>query len=155
MVTRTVYLKSYDRYDEILEYRLPEGQFAILAQDKFSLRGIPLTFGAFCREGEQVAGVFASPDGPVFFLDGQHVVGRFGQTSATVDDVTVQGLPRRRFSFTHQEPASGKIKFRLYYKERLGIGTNPYDNEEEDIDLLAMIASGVRHETFFRLYTRE
>ncbi len=151
-MTRTVYLKSYDLYAEILEYTLPEGKFAILSRDKVEASGIPFTFGAFCREGQQVAGVFATPDGPVFFLDAQHVVGRYGQTYAWVKDVPQQN--KRHFAFDHQDK-DRTVKFSLIYEKRLGIGANPYDNQEEDIDLLAMIASNSDRAAFYRAYTKE
>ncbi|MBZ5521718.1 MAG: hypothetical protein LAP21_05605 [Acidobacteriia bacterium] len=152
-MTHTLYLKSYDLYDEILEYHLPDGKFAILPREKFVSLGIPLTFGAFCREGRQVAGIFASPEGPVFFRDAQHVVGRFGATSATVKDVPAQ--TKRYFAFSHKQEPSQTVEFGLLYEKRLGLGANPYDNEEEDIDLLAMIASNVGHEAFFRAYIKD
>jgi hypothetical protein len=148
MTPRTIYLRSYDRYDDILAYRLPEGAVAILTRSGFAALGPALNFGAFCREGERVAGVFASPDGPVFFLDAQHVVGRFGRTSAAVTDGPLPST--QSFTFAHEA-----VAFTLVYRKRHGIGTNPYDNDEADVDLFAMIASGVRREAFFRGYTRD
>lgn len=154
METRTVYLKSYDLYAEILEYSLPEGKFAVLPREQFELRGIALAFGDFSREGDQVAGVFASPEGPVFFLNEKHLVGRFGRTTASVDDLAVAFKRRRMYRLTHREESGEETDLVLVYDTRLGIGANPYDNEEEDIDLFALIASGIRGEQFFRNYTR-
>lgn len=155
METRTVYLKSYDLYAEILEYSLPEGKFAIRQREQFAGRGIPLTFGDFSREGDQVAGVFASPQGPVFFLNEIHLIGCFGRTAAKVDDLAVGFKSRRMYRLTHREESGKETDLTLVYDTRLGIGANPYDNEEEDIDLFALIASGIRFEQFFRNYTKE
>jgi hypothetical protein len=130
-MSRVIYLKSYDRYNEILKYHLPSGEFSILMEEKFKALGLPLTFGSFCNEGPQVAGLFASPDGPVFFLDKRQVVCRFGETAASVS--VIPGESKNRFTFTHK----------------------PYDNEEEDIDLLALIASNLRFEASFRAYTKD
>lgn len=153
-MSRTIHLKSYDLYAEILEYTLPEGKFTILQRDKVEARGIPLNFGAFCREGEQVAGIFASPGGPVLFLDSQHIVGRYGQTSAIVQDLP--GQSQKRFTLIHKDAATGHTtELSLVYEKRIGLGANPYDNEEEDIDLLAMIAANLGHEAFFRAYTKD
>jgi hypothetical protein len=55
----------------------------------------------------------------------------------------------------HKETPETLIEFSLHYKNRFGIGTNPYDNELEDVDLFALIASGIRFEPFFRQYTRD
>jgi len=149
MSARTIYLRSYDLFNEILEYRLPDGEFAILNRRDFTAPGAALTIGAFTREGQHVAGVFASPAGPVLFLNSRHLVGRLGATSATVEPT-----PERlilQFTLTHEE----RIEFMIRYTERFGIGTNPYDNEPEDVDLFSMIAAGLRKEQFFRYYVKE
>lgn len=152
-MNRAVYLKSYDRYNEILKYRLPSGRFFILMEDKFKALGLPLTFGAFCSEGPQVAGIFASPDGPIFFLDERHVVCRFGDTTA---NITIEpGQSKRKFTFIHKPEEGEAVELSLVYQQRLGLGANPYDNEEEDIDLLALIVRNIGHEAFFRSYTKE
>lgn len=149
MLPRTLYLESYDRFDEILEYQLPEGNFAV---------ALPMlrthTFGAFTREGEHVSGVFASPSGPVFFLDARHAVLQFGCSSATIEADRDGSM--RQFTLRHDEGArKGKIEFSLRYRERVGIGTNPYDTEPEDVDLFAMLATGLRSEQFFKNYTKD
>ena len=48
-----------------------------------------------------------------------------------------------------------KIEFRLIYRARLGLGVNPYDQTEEDIDLFARISTQVKHEAFYKHYTRD
>jgi hypothetical protein len=148
-VNLTVYLGSYDLYVEILEYRLPEGKYTVISRDAFVLLGVPLAFGWFAREDQHVAGVFASPDGPVFFMDDRYLVGRYGGTSAAVE--TAAGRSRMRFTLHHE----GRLEFVVDYQERLGIGANPYDNEPEDVDLFALMATGTKNERFFRAYTRD
>src|SRR5216683_3922775 len=151
-MNRIVYLKSYDRYDEILKYHLPSGRFSILTLERFTALSLPLTLGSFCSEGPRVAGIFASPDGPIFFLDERQVVCRFGDTTANI--TVVPGQTKRQFTFSHK-PASGPaVELGLLYEQRLGLGANPYDNEEEDIDLLALIVSNLRFEAGFRAYTK-
>lgn len=96
-------------------------------------------------EGNHFAGIFASPGGPVIFLDNQKVAARFGSTVADTEPTTDR---MRRFTLTHD----GSVAFTLDYRERDGIGTNPYNNEIEDIDLLAAIAAGLRNEHYFTSY---
>jgi hypothetical protein len=149
-MTHTVYLKSYDRYVDILEYHLPDGTFKIIHRDQWEKLGVPLTFGDFCSEDHYVAGVFASPDGPVFFLNSQYVAGRYGQTSATVERLPAPAKSTKRYAFAHKA-----VEFGVTYAERFGIGVNPYDNEEEDVDLLAWIVRMVQHEASFKLFTKD
>lgn len=140
---RTLYLRSYDRYDERLAYALPEGTWRIVAPDA----GVTETFG-LTRAGDRVAGVYASPDGPTFFVDGRRVVGRFGATVASVDRVA-----SRRMRFVLHD--GGRPMFAVDYDERHGIGTNPNDREPADVDLFALMAAGTRGEQFFIGYTRD
>ncbi len=166
----TIYLKSYDRYAEILEYNLPAGTFVVHKREEWERRGLALTFGAFCSEKvrlaeavsperpesfkEHVIGVFASPEGPVLFMDDRHIVGRFGQTVARVDDVVAIKKSMKMYSMSHRDVDGKVTEFKLLYEQRIGLGANPYDNEEEDIDLLALIAANIGHEAFFRAYTK-
>src|SRR4051812_31526751 len=119
-MSRVIHLASYDLYQEILHYHYPDGKFAILKRQDVTA---PLSFGMFTREEDHVAGIFASPQGPVLFLDSRHLIGRLGATTASVEP---SRKARFHFTLTHE----GKIEFDLHYKERLGIGTNPYDNEQ-------------------------
>ena len=144
-MSRVIYLASYDLYQEILEYQYPEGKFAILRRPDVTA---PLSFGTFTREEDRVAGIFASPQGPVLFFDSRHLVGRLGVTTAHVEP---SGKSRFHFTLTHE----GRVEYDLDYQERLGIGTNPYDNEQEDVDLFAMLAAGLRKEQFFRAYVKD
>lgn len=150
MFNRKVYLKSYDTYDDVLEYHVSTGAARRMTRTEFEAQGMSFTFGDFTRERWQVMGVFASPEGPVFFLDSVRVLGYFGEIDARlvrqIDD-------DRTYHFTLS--VGGQVKFRFAYRARLGIGANPYDNELEDVDLAALIATGVRSEQFFKIYTRD
>ena len=152
-MSRTIYLKSYDRYVDVLEYQIPEGKFSIVPREQFETRGIPYTFGNFCSEGQQVAGIFATPEGPVIFLGAQQVLGRFGDSFAMVKDVP--GQTKKYFAFGHKADGNERERFGLLYEKRVGIGANPYDNEEEDIDLLALIARSLDYPATYKLYTKD
>lgn len=84
MTSRIVYLKSYDLFNEFLRYELPQGRFPVITRRDFEALATPYAFGAFTREGNRVAGVFASPRGPVVFVDSQQVTASFGHTSAVI-----------------------------------------------------------------------
>jgi hypothetical protein len=151
----TVYLPSYDLYREVIEYHIPGGTYTVLDRDAFVKRGLPFSFGNFVREDENVAGVFASPEGPVFFMNERHFVGRYGYTRAKIDEIVTPPWKAKlkKFQLIHSEGVH-TIQFDLMYKARLGLGVNPYDQTEEDIDLFERMARQVRDEAFFRHYTR-
>jgi hypothetical protein len=147
-MSHSLYLPSYDVYDDVLQYSLPEGASSILSRARYTAGTNAFAFGLFTREGPHVAGIFASPDGPIVFLDTRRVICRFGRTMAATEAIA-EG-PTRQFTLQND----GATEFSLSYKERVGLGVNPYDTELEDIDLFAMIARGLRNEQFFRNYTR-
>jgi hypothetical protein len=153
MQSRTIYLKSYDRFDEFLRYELPQGRLAIIGKDEIVATGATPALGAFTRAGNSVAGVFASPEGPIVFLDSLHIVARFGRTSAQIERMGSSAT--LRFTLVHPQPGEAPERVTVLYAERPGLYTNPYDTEAEDVDLFALIASGLRAEKFFHAYTRE
>ena len=147
-MSHTVLLTSYDRYVEVIEYHLPSGKFTVrerAADDVY-------TQGSFMREGVHVAGIFATPKGPVFFFDNQHVLLGFGSVTARVTKEPEK--PVRHFALTARDASGAEHSFALRYEERIGIGANPYDNEIEDIDLLAMITRGLGNKAFFENYRK-
>lgn len=139
-MTRTIYLPSYDRSIELLEYHLPKGQ-RILREGS---AGLPITQGAFTREDPHITGIFATPQGPVFFFDSQHVLLRFGKTSASV--TKEPDRPVMHFALTVESDRGETHAFALRYAERRGHQGNG--------DLLATIASGLRSPRFFESYTK-
>ena len=141
----TIYLNSYDLYREILEYDTETGKSRIIDRESCE---VPLMQGTFTRQEAEVMGLFASPEGPVFILGKRRILGRFGEIQAFVVPAGDRGWLR----FVLQ--SNDSIEFVFDYTERLGIGTNPYDNEPEDVDLAAWIAAQVRREAFFKLFTR-
>jgi len=144
----TVYLSSYDKYDDFLAYEPATGAFQILSRRTVDALGARETLGAFTREGDRVAGVFATPDGPCFFLDAVRVDRAAGQITATTVELPAG---KRRFTLC----VDGAPALDIVYAERHGIGTNPYDNTIEDVDLFAMMARGTSRAQFLAGYTKD
>ena len=144
----TVYLHSYDRYDEYLAYEPATGAFQLLSRRTVEQLGARETLGAFTREGDRVGGVFATPQGPCFFLDAARVVHGAGAITATTAE-----LPAGQRRFTLSVDATPVLD--IVYAERHGIGTNPYDNTIEDVDLFAMMARGTTSAQFIAGYTKD
>ncbi len=142
-----IYLRSFDRYADILRYEPATGSFQKLTRSAWEALGVPLGCGAFISDGERVAGVYGSSEGPVIFVNGHRVTARFGTHAARLD--AVDGLKLWWFVLLE----NGEPVLRFEYEERFGLGVNPYDNEPEDIDLMAMIAAGLRSPQFYRTYT--
>jgi hypothetical protein len=148
-----IYLRSYDRFDEFLRYELPRGSFVIITRNDFEALAVPAGFGAFTREGNRVAGVFASPRGPVVFVDSQQVNASFGHTSAAIVPASAPSM--QQFTLIHDHPLEANVTLTLTYRERSGLGVNPYDTEREDVDLFALLVSGLNRDQFFRAYTKD
>jgi hypothetical protein len=143
-----IYLTSYDIYDEVLEYAVATRTSRVISRSDFERTGRERTQGSFVREGNQVAGVFATPEGPAFFHDQKRVLGIFGRTKGRIDPIARPA--HFRFSLNHH----GTTRIDVVYAERHGIGTNPYDNEQSDVDLFAMMTKGTKNAQFFFAYTK-
>lgn len=148
MTTHELYLRSFDRHAEMLAYDVDRRLFRVIERKDFERLGVPRTFGAFTREGDDVYGVFASPDGPVLFKNDVSRLGQFGRIEAEVRF----GEDKSTHQFELRD--DGAELFSAIYRERDGVGTNPYDTSREDVDLFAMLASALKKPQFFENYTR-
>lgn len=138
-----LYIQGYDAVHEVLEYATKTRAFRVCAKEDESVQGAPLVDGYFAREGAQVAGYFATPEGPAFFQDKKRFLGAFGAVQGRIE--RIGNTTRHRFTLTHRSAS-----FDLVYEERHGVGTNPYDTEREDVDLFAFIVGKLGDEAFFR-----
>ena len=128
-------IDSYDRYNLVLQYNDADGSHQIITRKDSEILGLKENIGAFTQESGHVFGIYASPKGPVLFCDSDRVVFNPKEMKASVD--LDPNTKIHRYSLTK----TGKLLFGTVYKERHGIGANPYDQEPEDVDLFQMIAS--------------
>ncbi len=140
-----LYIQSYDAVHLVLVYDVKERISRVV--EKSSVGRVALASGLFSRERDQVAGYFATPEGPAFFHDKKRCVGAFGKTRASIERVNAPGL--RRFKLWQ-----ASINIDLVYTERHGVGTNPYDTTEDDVDLFAFIAKRVADPAFYTQQTK-
>jgi len=132
-----IFLQSYDRVDQYLQLWTNHSSYKLLPADPAR----PITLGAFVLEDKRYVGVYASPTGPVFFMDSQKIDGAFGEITVTAQD--------KRFRV-----ANGDLAFEIPYEPRTGLFTNPYDLEQADIDLFALMELGAKSEKWWAAYTR-
>lgn len=144
-----VYLRNYDTVANVLTYGVHDRSARVLPRAEFAALGSELTNGAFVQEDDMIVGVFATPAGPAFFSQygKKRVLGRFG-----VVTTTRMPTPSGRFRFTLF--VAGRHFFDVLYRERHGLGANPYDNEPADIDLFAWLVEATKTEDFFVRFTR-
>jgi hypothetical protein len=148
-----VFLRSYDNVREVLEYA-PVSRAWVL-HPAGDVPEAQRTFGAFTREHDHVAGVFATPGGPAVFLDKTLMLARPGETSVRLE---AEALSPNRSTFSmvyRNEFHQTHVLNSLIYEHRHGVGTNPYDTEREDVDLFALIANRLEQADFLRAYRRD
>lgn len=143
-----IYLRSYDTYNEMLEYDVDTGIPRLVSREEVERAGLQRTFGMFTRVGDRFFGVYATPEGPVFFGDDIRVLGRFGVTRGHIELDKATGI--HRFALFDDS----RLVLSTHYPEREGLGTNPYDTEPEDVDMFAAIAKGTESRQFFDNYRR-
>jgi hypothetical protein len=136
-VPKQIYLHNYDHPRSHLIY----GPFSTLAREVPADPAHPITLGAYVMEFKRLIGVYASPGGPVFFHENQRFDGPFGSVTVTADD--------GKYRIT-----KGPLKVEIPYTPRTGLHTNPYDREQADIDLIALMVRGARDRKWWDAYTR-
>ena len=132
-----IYLQSYDRVDQHLQLWTKHSNYKVLPADPAH----PITLGAFVLESKRYLGVYASPAGPVFFMDADKIQGAFGEVVVTAQN--------KKFRV-----AKGRLAFEIPYEPRTGLHANPYDVEQADIDLFALMERGATRPAWWAAYTR-
>ena len=146
---RKIYLRSYDTFQEMLEYDVDDGARRLVSREEVERAGLPRTFGMFSQAGDRVFGVYATPEGPVFFGDDIRIPGRFGMTRGSVELDPATGI--HRFALFNDS----QLVLSTHYPERAGLGTNPYDTAPEDVDMFVAVAKGTENRQFFENYRRD
>ncbi len=149
-----LYVPSYDSVHEVLEYAVGTKAWRVLSRNVFASFGRPEAYGAFARcvpaksgAGELLCGVFATPEGPAFVAGSKRALAYQGKTEARIDSLPER---RRRFSLL----TGGRHQLEVIYEERHGVGTNPYDVAESDVDLFVAVQLGLKQEKWFAAFTR-
>jgi hypothetical protein len=149
MIMDTIFfLRNYDLYEPVLRYDANDGTHQLLTREAVVASGLKKNRGAFVEEAGQVFGIYASPQGPVLFHDSDRVL--FNATTMQVKVDLDSSTNIHRYSVTE----NGNFLFGTHYKDRPGIGVNPYDQEPEDVDLFQMIAA-LLHRPPYTNYTKE
>lgn len=142
------YLRNYDKHNRVLQYDATTGVHRVLSRAEAEHAGLKKGFGAFVEEGGSVYGIFGSPNGPVLFRNELRIPVRPGATTARVVIDSVSHI--HRFSVED----NGVHIFGTHYREREGLGANPYDQSAGDVDLFVMVAEGLTKPQFHTNYTR-
>lgn len=146
---KTIFLlESYDKYESILRYDASSGEHQLITRKEAAASALQENVGAFVEEAGHVLGIYASPQGPVLFHDSDRVLFNASTIQVKVDLDASTNI--NRYSVTE----NGKFIFGTYYKDRSGIGVNPYDQEPEDVDLFQMITTLLRKPPYSN-YIRE
>lgn len=145
---REIYLRSYDVHAEVLAYDADNGCGCTVTRVEVERLQRPLTVGMYTREGSCVFGVYATPDGPVFFRDSERIAVTFGRTKALVEFDSTTHMHHFVLLIDAQPVMS------VRYRGRDGVGTNPYDTEPADVDLFAALARALEQPRFFETYTK-
>lgn len=145
---REIHLRSYDVHAEVLAYDADSGCSRPVTRLEAERLRRPLTVGMYTREGACVFGVYATPDGPVFFRNSERIAVTFGRTRALVEFDPTTDMHHFVLLIDAQPVMS------VCYRGRDGVGANPYDTEPADVDLFAALARAFEQPRFFETYTR-
>lgn len=139
-----IFLKNYSEAKLALEYDPQTGKRMEIARE---LVTAPFARGFYVRAGGDLVGVYASPAGPVFFVNGE----RYEMKDPAF------GVEHHRGEREHQFTArcGGELIYELQYPPRTDWGYDNWSADEESADWFLWLAGSVAEAQFYRYYTTE
>ena len=138
-----IYIENFDSQSKICEYSSEARREIPL--EELKEQGAALTKGAYVRNGERYIGVYASQQGPQFFVDALV----YSLSEGNWDMEVSQDGDRKRFRFLWQ----GKEVLNLNYHEPYGYGTH-FAADEELVDFYLWMSKKKGSQRFITYYTR-
>jgi hypothetical protein len=139
-----VYLSNHDVHSQVLAYDTETGALARHARTELPL-GKETDRGFYTEVDGEAYGVFATADGPVFFVGNQRTPLVRGTHAVTLR----KGSKSHRFSLT----AGGDEVASVWYRAPTVAGTNPYDDDASFQDFFAWVEAGIDTDRFYDWHT--
>lgn len=136
-----IWLKNYDNARLVLEYDPATGKAMEVAKD---LAGAT-SRGFYINSGHDVVGVYASPDGPIFFVNRD----RYPMTDTAFGVEHHPGAKEHRFTARR----GGAPVFDVAYPPRTDWGHDNWSADEESADWFLWLAGSAKQAQFYRYYT--
>jgi hypothetical protein len=136
-----IWLQNYDKGRLVLEYDSATGKALEIAKD---LAGAT-SRGYYVNSGHDVVGVYASPDGPIFFVNRD----RYPMKEPTFSVEHRHGIQEHRFTAR----CGGAPVLDALYPPRTDWGYDNWTADEEAADWFLWLAGSVKQAQFYRYYT--
>ena len=142
-------ISQFDRPVNLLKINLSTGEREIISSDDVEAKDV--TFGLFdFEENDSVlntVALIATPKGPLLFLKDEKYYPEIKKTKIKITNQEEYFY----FQILHED----KHVFGLFYEEKFGIGSHPYNNTREDVDFYYWLCQNVNNPLLYKTYTRE
>lgn len=139
-----IFIRNHDQHKYVCEYSVGTGACRELPREEMEAQDSQVSRGFYVRNGEHLIGVFASTEGPVFFINEKTYLLR--ERDWNMEVTQEQDEKRFRFLWKSEEVLS------LNYKDPYGVGTH-FGADEEFVDFYTWIAQRKQSDRFVPYFT--
>jgi hypothetical protein len=143
------FLRRYSNSVDLLQISTNANDMKIVSAEGVEKNRI--AEGFFESEGREkitsITALMATPNGPLLILNFARYYPKLEKTKIEVDDC---GKLSQFLVFD-----GGEILFQLFYEEKVGIGSNPYDQNRDDVDFYCWLSKNAKNPKFYDYYCKE
>lgn len=149
MKEKFIAVYRYNNSVEVLKICLATGNFEIIAADGVDKSKVAVGFFEIEKnQSEQdCVALIATPDGPLLIMNSTQYVPKIVETKIEVIDGE---------KFSHLLISDdGKNIFGLFYEEKAGVGSHPYNESREDVDFYYWLSKNIGNPKLYQHYKKD
>jgi hypothetical protein len=133
---------------EVLKFSLVTGAISIISADEVEKSKISVGFfeSENNQSGTDLVALVATPDGPLLIMNSVQYSPKMGITKIRITDAG---------DFSHFSVLDKGVNiFGLFYKEKAGIGSHPYNEVREDVDFYCWLSKHIGNPKLYEHYNK-
>lgn len=139
----------YNNSVEVLKVSLATGNFEIIAADGVDKSKVSVGFFEIEKNqsGQDCVALIATPDGPLLIMNSTQYVPK-------IDETKIKVIDGEKFSHLLISD-DGKNIFGLFYEEKAGVGSHPYNESREDVDFYYWLSKNIGNPKLYQHYKKD
>lgn len=140
-ILKSIYLQNFEKFQDILEYR-DAGSYSIKSKNDIVVEE---TNGVYVHKDDQIIGIYASVDGPVFILNDYEYLLKSDRLQFDTEEVSIN---ERKFTVTKDDVTI----FELKYPKVEFVDYDPWSTED-DVDFFCWLVKMSKKNVFMGEYS--
>jgi hypothetical protein len=143
-----IFLKNYNNSVDALKFFLGTNDSVIVPASEVESAKFSTGFFEIEKRGgvTDITALVATPEGPLLILNAIQHFPKLGKTKIEVRD----DEKSHHFLVFDDE----KFLFGIFYEEKAGVGSNPYDENREDVDFYYWLSKNMENPKLYDFYRR-